>query len=159
MHQVTVTIADIERATRNSGNHKYQRTLSLAFRSQDGARHWWEVPGWPEVSSGMTVTALLRRPYRPKTSNTVLGWRRHDTEEIVVGLHPVRFAVGAAIFASVGALTLHLYSLYPDRSSLSTPIPGVAFFVISALLLTELVKSIAVRVRLGALRNSSGVSS
>ena len=106
MHQVTVTIVDIERATYDVFKFKHQRYLQLTFRSEDGSRQWWEVPGWPEVRPGMTVTALLLRPIAPNRSNRVLGWKCHETGQLVVGQSPIRSAVGSIVFAIMGALAL-----------------------------------------------------
>jgi hypothetical protein len=153
MNRATVTVASIERATYDVMKYKHNRYLLLTFRSEDGSRHWWEVPGWPEVKPGMTVTAFLTHALAPNRSNRVLGWKCHQTGELVADEFPVLHAATLlAICVTFGLLLLHLYSVSPQRSSLTSPIPGAVLLVMAAMALARLVRSAIIRRKLNAIQ-------
>lgn len=101
MHQVTLTINNLERTTQEMA--RYQKFAYLTFKTDDGKLQWWCIDGWPHIFEGMTVTALLSDPMRPNRSNRVLGWICHDTgDEAYCSQPPMAHCAG--IFAIAAAL-------------------------------------------------------
>lgn len=152
MIRATVTFTSIERETREVVKYKHNKFLLLTFRSEDESRQWWVVPGWPEVKPGMKVTAFLARPQAANRSNRVLGWKCHQTGEVLVDEMPALLAAGwSTLFVVAGILALHLYSVSPRLSSLTSPIPGVIFLALSAMPLARVLRSVMIRRRLNAI--------
>lgn len=124
MHQVTLTINNLERTTQEIA--RYQKYAYLTFKTADGKLQWWQVDGWPRIFEGMTVTALLSDPIRPNRSNRVLGWICHDTgEEAYYSQPPTAHCAG--IFAiAAGLLFLKM------NAEISNP-PLLIFGIVSLL--------------------------
>jgi hypothetical protein len=120
-----VTIHEVVRVTKDAV--RFSRWTYLSFKLSDGSLHNWVVPGWPEVYSGMTVTAFLKRPLKTRGSNTVLGWQ--DLRNGTLVFSPVQVSdlmyLAFAFFVSFGFY--RLYVDYPHGSSLSSPLPAMAF--------------------------------
>ena len=133
MHQATVTILQVERNAREA--IRQNRWLHLTFRSSEGTRYVWTVPGWPEVHEGMTLTAILKGPLTPERPMHVLGWKSHSTDEIAAPHTPAGRVIAAISCAAAAVVAFSLYRAGPELSSLRTPIPAILFFLLAAWLL------------------------
>ncbi|KQZ42288.1 hypothetical protein [Duganella sp. Root1480D1] len=60
-------------------NHKGDRYTEFGFEAAGRKYYAVEVPGWPQIEAGMTVTALLERQ---DDWGSVCGWVNRQTGEI-----------------------------------------------------------------------------
>jgi len=131
MHSIVAILHTIEWFSRDT--IRFTRFTNLAFRLPDGSRKLWIVPGWPELHEGMKVTALLKQPDHKHVSNTVLGWKTHPSGSTTYWRpEPARMVfTGIALLAAL--VLFWLYQIHPARSSLSSPIPALAFLLMGLL--------------------------
>lgn len=97
MHQTTATFERIFDVVRDSMSSDRQPCTFFSFQQGGIRKCGIAAPGSPELTDGMTVTAILRES---NNWQTLIGWLNHSTGEIVCKNQSALIAAVAICIAS-----------------------------------------------------------
>ncbi|RLJ38896.1 hypothetical protein [Acidovorax sp. 106] len=103
MQVITLTLERVFDIQRREATRFIPKHTHFSFESEGRLRYTVQVPGWPSIEAGHTLTALLEKP---DNWQTLVGWKNSNTNELAFPdeQHLAFFSGAAGICAATGWL-------------------------------------------------------